>query len=58
MGSDPYEHELIDREVAVVWAGDVGTFIDFDGSDSDQVVVTFPAVGTFVFDAEAVEVVR
>jgi hypothetical protein len=35
--------------------GDQGTFIDFDGPGSPDVVVTFPSVGAFVCPAEHVE---
>ena len=49
-----------DREEqdGVVRAGDVGSFIDFDGPDSREVVVSFSAVGAFVAPVEDVELVE
>ena len=38
--------------------GDIGTFLDFDGPGSDEVVVTFPNLGTMVFPKDSVEVVE
>ena len=36
--------------------GYIGAFLGFDGPESNEAILSFPAVGTFVFDAHAVEV--
>jgi hypothetical protein len=51
----PYSDEFPDG-IGVVRAGDLGAFMGFDGPGSNEGILRFPAVGTFVFDADAVEV--
>jgi hypothetical protein len=53
----PYSEES-PQGVGVVRAGDIGTFLGFDGPGSNEAIVSFPTVGTFVYDAEGVEVVE
>ena len=53
----PYSEES-PQGVGVVRAGDIGTFLGFDGPGSNEAIVSFPTVGTFVSDAESVEVIE
>jgi hypothetical protein len=51
----PYSDESPDG-IGIVQSGDIGAFLGFDGPESNEAILSFPAVGTFVFDAHAVEV--